>query len=368
MPSPRHFKTLSVLLLLSTGSLFARPALHQTLEGFDNPISCAFDLDGDFLFVVNSARGDYGWVATKGAVSKVAVAADGTLTLTEPRFVSNLNGPMGVAVLPVDVGRFPAGTLFVSHGGAWVVDRGGNLIRNTFDLETGVVAIDPANGRVIGKLLMGPGSAFSRSLGHGVVNPLGLGFDPSGNLFLCDGGSGGPNLDPPVEGRAGIVRIPAGQLESIVADGEASGLGFLEVRHVPTTVFWDDATESLIATTGGGIGPLGGAVFRLPRGDFSQRGSVETVGQGLNGVSGAFITPKGTVAAIVLSGEIRQIRSKEKFRDIRLKPELFLVTPGAPAVRRQDDGRLMVVVPEQAGGGIADWRQQIRVILFPSDF
>ncbi|MEZ5278378.1 MAG: hypothetical protein R3F07_18495 [Opitutaceae bacterium] len=357
-----------LLALVSTAGFSAdRPVHYQTLTGFDNPISCAFDLSGDLLFVVNSARGEYGWVSGRGAVSKVAVAADGTLSMIDDRFVTGLGGPMGIAILPVEIGRFAAGTIFVSQGGAWVVNRSGELVRNTFDLETGVFAIDPESGRIVGKLLMGPGTRFSQSLGHGVVNPLGICFNPAGDLFVCDGGSGGPNLSPPVDGRAGIIRIPADQLDSVAAGNGAEGLDFLGVANGPTTLFWHAASNSLMATTGSGMGPLGGAVFRLPRGDFSERGSVETVGSGLTAVAGAFITPAGTAIAIVNSGEIRRIRSKEKSKDIRLRPELYLVTPGAPAAKTLPDGRIMTVIPEQAGGGIADWHQQVQVILFPSE-
>jgi len=343
-----------------------RPKLHQTLEGFDNPISCAFSLDGNTLFMVNSARGEYGWVAGRGAISKVVVAADGTMELTEQRFVADLTGPMGIAVLPVDTDRFKAGTVFVSQGGAWAVDRGGKLIRNSFDLEAGVFAIDPETGRVVGKLLMGPKTPFSRSLGHGVVNPLAITFDPMGNLYLCDGGSGGRNLVPPIVGRAGVIRIPASSLDEAAAGNDVPGLAFLDVAHGPTSVFWDEANNALMATTGDGMGPLGGAVYRLPRGDFSNRGAIETVGQALSPIAGAFILPSGKVIVTVISGEIREIRSLKKWKDVRLKPDLFLVTPGSVASKLLEDGSTLVVMPEQAGGGIANWRQRAQILIFPA--
>lgn len=365
----RIFRVLVFSVIALAGSTHlsaARPTVHQTLEGFDNPISCAFSLDGTVLYVVNSARGEYGWILGKGAISKVELSTDGTLAIAEPKFTANLAGPMGIAVLPVAVGRFAAGTLFVSQGGAWVVNRSGKLVRNSFDLETGVFAIDPASGQIVGKLLMGPGSAFSKSLGHGVVNPLGLGFDPQGNLYLCDGGSGGRNLDPPIEGRPGIIKIPGGALEDIAGNQQVGGVEFLDVSYVPTTAFWDHSKDGLIVTTGSGRGPLGGAIFRLPGGDITiDKGQIETIGQGLSAISGAFVTRKGTFFAVVTSGEIRQVRSKEKYRRIKFRPELYLVSPGALATKPFPDGRLMVVMTEQAGGGIADWWQRIQVIFFP---
>jgi hypothetical protein len=372
---PVHMIRIFRVLILSAFALgsiaplpAARPTVQQVLKGFDNPISCAFSPDGSMLYVVNSARGEYGWVHGKGAVSKVDVSADGTLAVSELKFTANLGGPMGIAVLPVDVGRYTAGTIFVSQGGAWVVDRSGELIRNSFDLETGVFAIDPASGQIVGKFLMGPGSAFSKSLGHGVVNPLGLGFDPQGNLFLCDGGSGGRNLEPPIEGRPAVIKIPGGLLEDIAANRPVGGIEFIDVSHVPTTAFWDHLNNGLIVTTGGGFGPLGGAIFRLPRGDFTlDKGQIETVGQGLSAVTGAFSTPRGTFFATVNSGEIREVRSKEKYRRVKLRPELYLLSPGALATKPLPDGRLMVVVTEQAGGGIADWQQRIQVLTFPPE-
>lgn len=369
MLSPIRLLPFAVLAILSVAeSRAARPVLHQTVEGFDNPVSCAFSLGGNALYVVNSARGEYGWIGGRGAVSKMDVASDGTLDLVEPKFVTNLTGPMGIAVLPIDTERFKAGTLFVSQGGAWSVDRSGNLIRNSFDLETGVFALDPETGRIIGKLLMGPRSPFATSLGHGVVNPLSVTFDPRGNLYLCDGGSGGRNLDPPIEGRGGIISIPVSSLDEAAAGKPVPGLGFLEVSHSPSSVFWDSANDALMATTGDGMGPLGGAVFRLPRGDFSDRGQIETVGQNLTSVSGAFILPNGKVITTVNSGEIREVRSPKKWRKVHLKPELYLVTPGTMATKQLADGNTLVVMPEQSGGGIADWRQQIQVLIFPSNF
>lgn len=363
------------LLVLSAVSLgcvphlsAARPKVQQVLQGFDNPISCAFSPDGSALYVVNSARGEYGWVHGKGAVSKVDVSSDGTLSISEAKFTANLGGPMGIAVLPVDVGRYTAGTIFISQGGAWVVDRSGSLVRNSFDLETGVFAIDPASGQIVGKFLMGPGSAFSKSVGHGVVNPLGLCFDPEGNLFLCDGGSGGRNLDPPIEGKPGVIKIPGGSLEDIAANRKVGGVEFIAVSYLPTTVFWDHSSNGLIVTTGSGFGPLGGAIFRLPRGDFTvEKGQIETIGRGLSPIAGAFISRKGTFFATVTSGEIREVRSKEKYRRVKLRPELYLVSPGALAPKPLPDGRLMVVMTEQAGGGIADWQQRIQVLMFPPE-
>lgn len=369
MPSFIRLILPAVFVMLSVAeSHAARPTLHQTLEGFDNPVSSAFSPEGDTLYVVNSARGEYGWVGGRGAVSKVKVAPDGTLDLTEPKFVTKLTGPMGIAVMPVDTERFPAGTVFVSQGGAWAVDRSGNLIRNVFDLEMGIFALDPDSGRIIGKLLMGPGTPFASSLGHGVVNPLSITFDPKGNLFLCDGGSGGRNLDPPVEGRAGLIRIPVDSLDEAAGAKPVPGMTFLEVAHGPTSVFWDTSNDALMATTGDGFGPLGGAVFRLPRGDFSDRGKIETVGQALTPVSGAFILPSGKVIVTVTSGEIKEIRSLKKSRDVRLKPDLYLVTPGSLASKQLADGSTLVVMPEQSGGGIADWRQRVQILIFPAGY
>jgi len=366
MPRLFHHLILTATTLgLATQLSAARPVIHQTLQGFDNPIDCAFSVDGTVLYVVNSARDEYGWVQGKGAISKVDVSADGTLAIAEAKFTNNLGGPMGIAVLPVDAGRFAAGTVFVSQGGAWVVDRSGDLVRNSFDLETGVFAIDPESGRIIGKLLMGSGTAFSKSLGHGVVNPLGLSFDPQGNLYLCDSGSGGRNFDPPVDGIPGVIKIPGAMLEEIAANRQVGGIGFRYVRYVPTTVFWDRMNRGLIVTTGGGKGPLGGAVFRLPRGDFTTDGEVETVGQGLSPVTGAFMTPSGRFFATVTSGEIREIRSRKKFRRVKFHPELYLLSPGSLATKSLSNGELMVVVTERAGGGIADWRQRIQVLFFP---
>jgi hypothetical protein len=87
----------------------ATPAARilQTLAVFDRPESCAFGLDGRQLFVGHCGSDLFGpdgkkvgFVKGRGAISRLAVAEDGAVTMDEHKLVTGLDEPLGLAVLP----------------------------------------------------------------------------------------------------------------------------------------------------------------------------------------------------------------------------------------------------------------------------
>jgi hypothetical protein len=99
----------------------------QVLKTFDNPEGSIFSADGQSVFVSNSAEiGDkgqgFGFTEGEGYISKLAVQPNGTLVMVNERLIEGLTAPLGMAVLPVATGKFPAGTIFALAGSAPLVD------------------------------------------------------------------------------------------------------------------------------------------------------------------------------------------------------------------------------------------------------
>ena len=128
----------------STGPELTRLELHQTLAAFDRPESCSVSLDGRHLFVSNCASGVYGpkenfaLARGRGAISKLAISDDGTLTMVAPRFVEGITAPLGQSPLPVATERFPQGALFVNTGFFMQTDAAGEYLTDSAELQTGI--------------------------------------------------------------------------------------------------------------------------------------------------------------------------------------------------------------------------------------
>ena len=138
----------------------------QVLKAFDNPEGAIFSADGQHVFVSNAAEiGDrgqgFGWTEGEGYISKLAVQPNGTLTMVEERLIEGLTGPLGMAVLPVATGKFPAGTIFALAGSAPLVDAQGQAVKDPTHLRTKLIAFND-DGNVLGEIDTGQGSLFER--------------------------------------------------------------------------------------------------------------------------------------------------------------------------------------------------------------
>jgi len=101
----------------------------QTVTGFDHPLGVALSLDSKTLFVTNTAHtGSGGMLLGGGSISKLAVGADGRLTMLNLALAKGLSAPMGIAVLPKATKMFPAGSLFVSTGATFASDDKGEIV------------------------------------------------------------------------------------------------------------------------------------------------------------------------------------------------------------------------------------------------
>lgn len=370
-PRPRFVVLAAAALAAFVPVLRGQQAeIIQTLEGFYSPSAAVFAADGRTLFVANSAMGDFGMIAGRGAISRVAMAGDGTLSVEKQRFIVGLNAPLGLAVLPGAVGPYPAGTLAVTVGHSWTVDLDGHRLGDD-QRGVGVVFFDPTSGQELGRLLLGIDSPIARMLGHAVVDPGAVALDPTGNLYLADAAGSEWRPDELHDVRPGVLKIAPAAVAAVAA-GETPPAGSAEFAYVPdvaTGLAYSAKEDALYWVTANARGDLAGAIVRLPHGDFSGGAALETLAKEQNSLSSLCLTPAGSVVVARNGGDIWALRGRGKPRLVKFadKRQRFL-SPGQLAVSSLADGRLVVVLPESSGAGSGIWRHRVQVFTLPAGF
>lgn len=343
----------------------------EPLEAFFGPASAVFSPDGRTLYVSNSARADYGMIAGRGAISRVAVGSDGTMKVEEARLIDGLNAPIGVTLLPVKVGDFPAGTLAVAVGGRWAMRDRTTRVTDARERETGLLFFDPATGARLGAVYLGAGSPIESILGHPVVDPSHVVFDGDGTAFVADVSGLGLQKEPGVVNYPGILRLTA-QAVVALARGEdlpSGAVTFQNVTEVAGGIAWDQRERRLYWATGPGFGDLAGAVLRLPGGDFGPGGVIQTLDKETIPMVGACLTANGSLLVAHTDGVIGVIkRGRGKIKPVKFKDRTVFISPGQPAATTLADGRILVVVPEMASGGRPVWRHRLQAFTLPSDY
>lgn len=327
----------------------------QVVGGLNNPESAAFSLDGKWLFVTNVASAQFGaektvgFVAGEASISKLSVAADGKLALTNAKFVEKLTGTLGIAVAPAAVGPYPAGSLFVSVGGALAVNAQGATPGDAKSLGTGIAVFDPETGAALGKIELGVGSAVAVALGHPILLPNGIAFDGDGGIVVADTAKGGDRLQPKIAANPGVLRLTLGP------KGEVTGHSFTPVSGCPNGVGWHAAEKALYWVTCGGGSPEGGAVYR------NGKPLALDVGQS----DGIAFTPAGTVIVSRFKGDL--IAIPKGGRPVEIPFDKFNF-PSDIKLRTLADGSSIVVVPEQEAWNAAPWGQSLRVVRLPAGY
>jgi DNA-binding beta-propeller fold protein YncE len=328
----------------------------QVVGGLNNPESAAFSLDGKWLYVTNVASAQFGtdkyvgFVAGEASISKLSVADDGKLALVNPRLVDKLTGTLGITVAPQQVGPYPAGSLFVSVGGALSVDEKGGFITDAKALGTGIAVFDPETGATIGKIDLGLGSAVAVALGHPILLPNGIAFDGEGGIIVADTAKGGDRLQPKIAAQPGVLRIVLG------AKGEVTGHSFTPVSGCPNGVGWNAAEKALYWVTCGGGSPEGGAVYR------NGKPLALDVGQS----DGIAFTPAGTVIVSRFKGDLVAIAKGGRPEPVPFEKAFNF--PSDIKLRTLADGSSIVVVPEQEAWNAAPWGQSLRVVRLPPGY
>ena len=356
----------------------------QVLKAFDNPEGAIFSADGQHVFVSNAAEiGDrgqgFGWTEGEGYISKLAVQPNGTLTMVEERLIEGLTGPLGMAVLPVATGKFPAGTIFALAGSAPLVDAQGQAVKDPTHLRTKLIAFND-DGKVLGEIDTGQGSLFERINGAPIALINALGFDGEGNAYVADTAFGADQFDPPFAGKSGLWLIPHGALDAL-ADGQepAEAPVFIEIPGNPDGVEVSPVDGKIYVNTVGPVGgapdPADGGIYALTKDDIANGKLPPPVDGGLGALDGLDFTAGGAM----LNTQIKADRPNQIYVNCPGKGATTLVLqpggtssdltgPADVAVRRSADGVQLVVVPELFARAANAKTDEVTVLALPAGF
>ena len=339
----------------------------QTLTGFNHPAACTLSLDGKYLFVSNSAATVYGMAYSQGAISKLEILPDGRLKMLNPTFVDHLHAPMGMAVLPKATAKYPAGSLFVCMGMSNACDERGDRITDIKKFNIGVGIFDPDKGNFIGFIPMGPDRALSgaNALRHPVLAPCGLCFDDDATLYVADGGNTGRELDPQIVGQPGIIGIRHASIDALTENQIKGDPMFLLVRHIPAAVYYSKLDDGLYWTTRDDTPAAG--VYRTPKKMFPQPAMVQNVVGDLGALMGVAITPKGTLIASRLDGDL-SFMTKKVQDQVSFNESGSFSSPGDFRMLSHPASYNLLYIPEQEPNAPDPWKQRLRVIVLPSLF
>ncbi len=357
----------------------------QVLKAFDNPEGAIFSADGQHVFVSNAAEiGDrgqgFGWAEGEGYVSKLAVGAGGTLTMVEEQLIKGLTGPLGMAVLPVATGKFPAGTIFLCAGSAPLVDKNGQVVKDPAKLQSKLVAFSE-DGEVLGEIPTGHGSAFEQINGSPIILINALGFDDEGNIFVADTAFGADQFEPPFAGKSGVWMIPHGSIDAL-AGGEqaAEAPKFIAVPGNPDGVEASPADGMVYVNTVGPVGgpdPAEGGIYAFSKEDFGAASGKlpPPVDSHLGALDGLDFTAGGAM----LNTQIKPDRPNQLYVNCPGKSATTLaLEPGGTwadlngpadiAIRRSADGVQLVVVPELFARAANAKTDEVTVLALPAGF
>jgi hypothetical protein len=362
----------------------APATILQVLKAFDNPEGAIFSADGQSVFVSNAAEiGDrgqnFGWTEGEGYISKLAVQPNGTLVMDKERLIEGLTGPLGMGVLPVATGKFPAGTIFALSGSAPMVDAQGEAVKDPTRLRTKLIAFDD-DGKVLGEIDTGQGSLFERINGSPILLINALGFDSEGNAYVADTAFGGTQFEPPFQGKSGLWLIPHGALDAL-ADGQepADAPVFIEIPGNPDGVEVSPVDGKIYVNTVGPVAgapdPADGGVYALTKDDIANGKLPPPVDGGLGALDGLDFTAGGAM----LNTQIKPDRPNQIYINcpgksattLMLEPggsSSDLTGPADVAVRRSADGVQLVVVPELFNRSANTNTNEVTVLALPAGF
>ena len=193
---------------------------------------------------------------------------NGNVEVEKQKFITGLNGPTGLCILPKATKKYPVGTLMVNQGMSLQVDNDGNSITNLEDLGVGVDFYDPNNGKLLGRIPMGPESKVATAIGHVPLLLNSMAFDMNGNLYITDTAIGGDRLTPRSYQYPGLIRIEHSSIDNLSEDG----ISFTFIPGVPNGIgFWEKENAMVLVTMGGNDKPGGTAIYKLPIESFPMK-------------------------------------------------------------------------------------------------
>jgi hypothetical protein len=348
-----------------------RGKLVQTVKAFDNPEAAIFSDDGRFVFIANAAElglkdKGFHFIEKGGFVSKLAVQPDGSLTMVEPRLLTGLTAPLGMAVNTVATRTFPKGTIFICTGAFPLADASGNEIKDPGRLTSKLVAFD-VEGRVLGEIPWTAGSVLAKAGGGAATLPNAAGFDKTGHLYVADTGLAG--------GKPGVMMIPHDALDDLAAGKTPASMPlFIAMPGAPDGVEVSpvDGTINVntVGTAAGMNDPDKGGMWRLSRDDFKAGRLPRSFASGLGALDGLAFTANGTRldTQILQPTYITVVRpgsdSATMLQIDGLDREL--AGPADIAVFTRPDGSSLLVIPELSALSPSATDNAVDVVILPS--
>lgn len=367
----------STLILLS-GLMFAslvgcrtheeqalRLELRQTIAEFDRPESCSVSLDGRYVFVSNCASGEYGpdqnfaLARGRGAISKLSLAEDGSLTMQDTTFVEGITAPLGQSPLPVATDKFPRGALFVNTGFFMQTDENDEYIRDSAQLGTGVSIFDAESGERLGFIPLGIDSPVAARAGTDFLVPNGLAFDPEGNLYVGETGGENTITEPNMTSKGGVLRIDHAAIDRLAAEEDHDGVSFVELAGTNGVLF-DAEQRAIMAVTCTGDSDVDG-IYRIAIDSFGELAPELLIG-GQNPLDAIVKLPSGRYVCSAMTGELvaADIETRTAW-NLSLPNGMILHSPSDIKLHTLADGTTLLLVPEQESDGPDRWAQRLRI-------
>ena len=371
----------SAAAALSSGVASADPypvkgQIVQVLEAFDNPEAAIFSADGRFVFISNSAElgmpdKGFHFAEKAGYISKLAVQPDGTLKMVNEKLVSGVTAPLGMAVNTVATSKFPKGSIFVCMAGAPLAEANGTHISDSSRMDPKLMVFD-VDGKVLGEIKMGLGSAFEKISGAAATLPNAAGFDKEGNLYVADTGIGGAAFTPPVKVAGGVWMIPHDSIDAL-ASGRDASLFFVPMPHSGPDGL-EVAPDGSIHTNSVGVAagmpdPGQGAMYRLTKADLQSGRLPLPFAHGLGALDGLdFVGMVRLDTEIVKTSSVVVTPPFGEPMTLALDKERKFAGPADIAVRKQNDGSWLLVVPELSAVSPNNKNNPVTVIRLPAGF
>ncbi len=372
-------RTPSSAMLGSDETALTAPVICQTVAAFYRPESSTFSLDGKFLYVTNCGSGFYGVDAKgekqfslaheKGAVSKLAVAEDGTLTMINPRFVPNTSGALGIAALPIATNTFPAGTLFFNSGFFMQTDADDKYIDSQRELDPAIVIIEPDSGRLLGKISLAMDAPLCKAIRNPIFIPNGMCFDHEGNLYFAETGAANELIKGAgvITSKSGVVKIPHTAIDALATGKSAAGLKFLEAPSI-NGVGFDRETDTLLLLTFSGA-ESGDALYKVTRTQFEAGILPEPFVTGQGRLDGVVVTPgRKLLVTDVTNKRLLEIDQAGRVEALDLAGKGHFEGPSDVKIRTLEDGTSIVILPEQEFTAPKTWTQRVHVIRLPAGY
>jgi len=382
--------TAILTLLLMAATAFAELPAYPVkgkvvcrLSIFDNPEGCIVSMCGNYLFVSNSClakvKEGFYWVEGRGSISKLEIGPYGDLKMIDRQFVTGLTGPLGMAILNVNTGKFAAGTLFAMSGSAPMGTINGTPITDPKRHKPKIIAINPANGAILGEISMGANSVFAKISGGPADLLNALGFDAKGNLYMADTGWGHDSYKPAFKYAGGVWKIPIESIDALAAGSmnPPKMPQFIACPSWPDGIEVDPVTQKVWFNTvmppGAGDDPYKGAYWAVTDADFESGILPAPLQKGLGRLDGCAFTVKGTnlqTEILNTPNAIVVVRPSEPDKPYRLvtDPEIVLAGPADLNLKTLGDGSYLLFVPELMAVNPTQWDEVLTVIWLPADF